>query len=202
MQKNIFESFIATLMNIGKTKDGLKSQKYMVQLNMKKELHPVPEGNGKYTLLVASFNLTLEERRVICTFVKGDQSSDRVFIECEKASVNERPISEKLQGSRLSYDADSVPTHFNQGYKARVFENGHPPHVLLLYEDLIEGGGRGYFPIGGGRQLLLPICAGPIHGGDSIVPRWWQFAATISSLRSACTTRSGGAGLGAVTDPR
>ena len=26
----------------------------------------------------------------------------------------------------------------NQGYKARVLENGHHPHVLLLFEDLIE----------------------------------------------------------------
>ena len=29
-------------------------------------------------------------------------------------------------------------TYCNQGYKARVFENGHHPHVLLLFEDLIE----------------------------------------------------------------
>jgi hypothetical protein len=41
----------------------------MVQLNVKKELHPVPEGNGKYTLPAASFNLTLEERRAIWTYV-------------------------------------------------------------------------------------------------------------------------------------
>ena len=38
---------------------------------MKAELHQVPEGNGKYTLPVASFNLTPEERRVICTFLRG-----------------------------------------------------------------------------------------------------------------------------------
>ena len=71
-------------------------------------------------------------------FPQGDQSSDWVFNEREEASVNEGPINKKLQGSRLSCDVDSVPTHFNQGYKARVLENGHHPHVLLLYEDLIE----------------------------------------------------------------
>jgi hypothetical protein len=43
----------------------------MVQLNAKAELHPVPEGNGKYTLPAASFNQTPEERRVICTFLRG-----------------------------------------------------------------------------------------------------------------------------------
>ena len=73
VQKNEFESLIAILMNTGKTKDGLKSRKDMVQLNMKAELHPVPEGNGKYTLPVASFNLTPEERRVICTFLSGSK---------------------------------------------------------------------------------------------------------------------------------
>ena len=26
----------------------------------------------------------------------------------------------------------------NQGYKARVLENGHHPHVLLLFKDLTE----------------------------------------------------------------
>ena len=71
-------------------------------------------------------------------FPQGDQSSDWVFIKHEEASVDEGPVSKKLQGSQLSCDADSVPTHCNHGYKARVLENGHDPHVLLLYEDLIE----------------------------------------------------------------
>ena len=38
---------------------------------MKLELHPVPEGNGKYTQPTASFNLAPEERRAICTFLRG-----------------------------------------------------------------------------------------------------------------------------------
>ena len=71
MQKNVFESLIATLMDTGKTKDGLKSRKDMVQLNVKEDLHLVLEGNGKYTLSAASFNLTPEERRAICTFLRG-----------------------------------------------------------------------------------------------------------------------------------
>ena len=36
------------------------------------------------------------------------------------------------------HDADSVSTYSNQGYKARVLKNDHHPHVLLLFEDLIE----------------------------------------------------------------
>jgi hypothetical protein len=71
VQKNVFESLAGTLMDTVKSKDGLKSRKDMVQLKVMPELHPVLESNGKYTLPAASFNLTIEERRAICTFLKG-----------------------------------------------------------------------------------------------------------------------------------
>ena len=71
VQKNIFESLIATLMDTGKSKDGLKARKDTVQLNVMPQLHPVPEANGKYTLPAACFNLTLDEKRAICTFLRG-----------------------------------------------------------------------------------------------------------------------------------
>ena len=35
------------------------------------QLHPVHEANGKYTLPTTFFNLTPEEKRVICTFLRG-----------------------------------------------------------------------------------------------------------------------------------
>ena len=74
VQKNVFESLIATLMDTGKSKDGLKAQKDMVQLNVMLQLYPVPETNGKYTLPAACFNLTLDEKRAICTFLRGSKS--------------------------------------------------------------------------------------------------------------------------------
>ena len=74
VQKNVFESLIATLMDSGKSKDGLKAQKDMVQLNVMPQLHPVPKANGKYTLPMACFNLTLDEKRAICTFLRGSKS--------------------------------------------------------------------------------------------------------------------------------
>jgi hypothetical protein len=58
-------------MDTGKSKDGLKARKDMVQLNMMPQLHPVPEANGKYTLPAACFNLTPDEKRAICTFLRG-----------------------------------------------------------------------------------------------------------------------------------
>ena len=35
------------------------------------QLHPVPEANGKYTLPAMCFNLTPDEKRAICTFLRG-----------------------------------------------------------------------------------------------------------------------------------
>ena len=71
-------------------------------------------------------------------FSEGGQSPDWVFSKYEEASVDEGLVNNTLQGSQLSCDADSVSTYCNQGYKARVLENDHHPHVLLLFEDLTE----------------------------------------------------------------
>ena len=71
-------------------------------------------------------------------FSKGGQSPDWVFSECEEASVDEGLVNNTLQGSRLPCDAASVSTYCNQGYKARVLENGHHSHVLLLFKDLTK----------------------------------------------------------------
>jgi hypothetical protein len=124
-------------MDTPKSKDGPKAWKDMVQLNVMPELHPKLEDNGKYTLLVVSYNLDLQERRALCTFVRGS-TVQLVFGELEEASVNEGPIICTLQGSRLSCDADSVPINCNQGYKARVLEDGYHSHVLLLFKYLTE----------------------------------------------------------------
>ena len=114
----------------------------MVQLNVMPQLHPVPEANRKYTLPTACFNLTPDEKRAICTFL-GGQSPDWVFSKCEEASINEGLVNNTLQGSRLPCDADRVLTYCNQGYKSRVLEKGHHPHVLLLFEDLTEDDWQG-----------------------------------------------------------
>jgi hypothetical protein len=71
-------------------------------------------------------------------FCEGDQSPNWIISKPEEASVDEGPIISTLQGSRLSYDANGVPTNRNQGYQARVLEDDYHPHVLLLVEDLTE----------------------------------------------------------------
>ena len=84
MQKNVFESLIATLMDTGKSNNGLKARKDMVQLYVMPQLHPVPEANGKYTLPVACFNLTPEEKRDICTFLREVKVPTRFSVNVKK----------------------------------------------------------------------------------------------------------------------
>jgi activator of HSP90 ATPase len=71
-------------MDTGKSKYGLKSRKDMVQLKVMPKLHPILEANGKYTLPAASYNLTLEERRGICTLTKGVKVSTRFSVNPKK----------------------------------------------------------------------------------------------------------------------
>lgn len=72
VQKNVFESLIATLMDTAKSKDSLRARRDMEQLKVMPELHPIHDPKtGKYTINQASFNLEREERRGICTSVKG-----------------------------------------------------------------------------------------------------------------------------------
>ena len=93
VQKNIFESLIATLMDIGKSKDGLKARKDMVQLNMMPQLHLVLEANGKYPLPRGVLQPNTRREESYMHFPEGDQIPDWVFSKCEEASVDEGLIN-------------------------------------------------------------------------------------------------------------
>uniref|UniRef100_K3YMM2 Uncharacterized protein n=1 Tax=Setaria italica TaxID=4555 RepID=K3YMM2_SETIT len=66
LQKNVFDSTIGFLGLSGKAKDGLKSRKDLVDLQIRPELHPQELLNGKYYLPSASYNLIPDERLAIC----------------------------------------------------------------------------------------------------------------------------------------
>jgi hypothetical protein len=48
------------------------------------ELHPVLQENGKYNLPVACYNLELEKRRGLCTFVKNLKVPIRFLVNPKK----------------------------------------------------------------------------------------------------------------------
>ena len=51
---------------------------------MMPQLHSVPKANGKYTVPTACFNLTLDEKRAICTFLRGIKVPTRFSVNVEK----------------------------------------------------------------------------------------------------------------------
>jgi hypothetical protein len=68
LSKNVFESTIGILLDIKtKMKDGLKSRQDPVNQDIRSELHPTPAAqSGKVDLPGASYNLTTDEKRVVC----------------------------------------------------------------------------------------------------------------------------------------
>jgi hypothetical protein len=73
-RKNVFESLIGPLLYIkGKTKEGLNSRVDMVNLGIKKELHPVLQENGKYHLPAAIYNFNVDEKHVMCVWLKNSR---------------------------------------------------------------------------------------------------------------------------------
>ncbi|WVZ75912.1 hypothetical protein U9M48_023930 [Paspalum notatum var. saurae] len=81
LKKNMFDSTICTLIDVkGKTKDSQKSPHDLVNMKIRSELHPVEQGNGKFKLPAASFNLTSAEKRELCLclrdLTKGDSKDE------------------------------------------------------------------------------------------------------------------------------
>jgi hypothetical protein len=54
----------------GKTKEGLNSHLDLVNLGIRKELHPIPQQNGKYLFSATSYNLNPKEKHKICVWLK------------------------------------------------------------------------------------------------------------------------------------
>jgi hypothetical protein len=64
--KGVFKSTTDTLLDIpGKTKDRLSTCKDLQKLGIRPQLHPQERPNGKCYLPLASFTLTLEEKRAL-----------------------------------------------------------------------------------------------------------------------------------------
>jgi hypothetical protein len=52
-------------------KDGLKSCNDLLQFGLRLELHPILRPNGKYYLSLASYSLTVEEKKAFCQCLRG-----------------------------------------------------------------------------------------------------------------------------------
>ncbi|KAL3616094.1 hypothetical protein CASFOL_040388 [Castilleja foliolosa] len=77
IEKNICESILGTLMNVeGKTKDTAKARLDLEDMKIRKELHLINKGNGKYATPPASYVMTTKERRDFCDFIRSVKFPD------------------------------------------------------------------------------------------------------------------------------
>ena len=66
LKKNVFGNTIGLLLETSaKTKDTYKSRQDLVAMKIKKDLHPVEKGKGRYELPPASYNLTHDEKKAM-----------------------------------------------------------------------------------------------------------------------------------------
>lgn len=94
IEKNICESLVGTLLDIaGKTKDNVKVRLDLQNMNIKKELHPIHEGN-KLLKPHACYTLTSDERIKFCQFLKPVKFPDGYAFNIAKCvSVNDGKLS-------------------------------------------------------------------------------------------------------------
>jgi hypothetical protein len=65
--KNVFDNIIGILLDmLRKIKDGLKSCNDLVQFRLRPELYPILRPNGEHYLPLASYSLTVEEKKAFC----------------------------------------------------------------------------------------------------------------------------------------
>ena len=68
LKKNVFDSVIGTLLNIqGKSKDGLKTRKDLIAMEIRTELGPLKNGKRTY-LPPAAYTLSRKEKKYCVSF--------------------------------------------------------------------------------------------------------------------------------------
>jgi hypothetical protein len=72
LEQNVFKSTIGVLLDIKtKTNDGLKSWMDLVNQGIRPKIQPAPPQNGKVDLPGVSYNLTKDEKRDVCQWLRG-----------------------------------------------------------------------------------------------------------------------------------
>ncbi|XP_073121628.1 uncharacterized protein [Henckelia pumila] len=71
VEKNVCENIIGTLLNVKKkSKDGINARKDLMDLQIRKELHPQEKGENTYHLPAAPYTLSKKEMDVFCSRLK------------------------------------------------------------------------------------------------------------------------------------
>ena len=85
---NVFGNTIGLLLETSaKTRDMYKSRQDLVAMKIRKDLHPVEKGNGRYELPLASYNLTRDEKKAMCESLRGIRVPSRFTSNIRKLVV-------------------------------------------------------------------------------------------------------------------
>ncbi|KAG8483202.1 hypothetical protein CXB51_022201 [Gossypium anomalum] len=77
IEKNVCENIIGTILNVdGKSKDNLKSRLDLVDMRIRRDLHPQVLPNGKYRLPPSIFSMSNKEKEVFCMVLKDIKVPD------------------------------------------------------------------------------------------------------------------------------
>lgn len=71
IEKNIYESIVATLLNLEKTKDNKRSRLDLRDMGIRSELHPIDKENGRIVLPPACFRTKKKEKEIFCKVPDG-----------------------------------------------------------------------------------------------------------------------------------
>ncbi|KAG8503945.1 hypothetical protein CXB51_002268 [Gossypium anomalum] len=77
IEKNVYDNIIGTILNVdGKSKDNFQSRLDLVDMRIRRDLHPQVLLNGKYRLSPSIFSMSKEEKEVFCMVLKDIKVSD------------------------------------------------------------------------------------------------------------------------------
>ncbi|KAG8493359.1 hypothetical protein CXB51_010946 [Gossypium anomalum] len=89
--KNVWENIIGTILNVdGKSKDNLQSRLDLVDMRIRRDLHPQVLLNGKYRLPHSIFSMSKEEKEVFCIVLKDIKVSDAFLSKLKSYCRNKR----------------------------------------------------------------------------------------------------------------
>ncbi|PKU72108.1 hypothetical protein MA16_Dca006701 [Dendrobium catenatum] len=71
IEKNIFDNFISTFLDLEKSKDNLQVRQDLVQIGVKPELHPQVLSDGNYALPPALFTMYKKDKMMFCEVLKN-----------------------------------------------------------------------------------------------------------------------------------
>ncbi|KAG8489399.1 hypothetical protein CXB51_017849 [Gossypium anomalum] len=119
IEKNVCENVIGTILNVdGKSKDNLQSRLDLVDMRIRRDLHPQVLPNGKYQLPPSIFSMSKKEKEVFCMVLKDIKFPDAFHTKYRERMRRTQNCGVVVNSSITSYASarDSNPVEGNVEY--------------------------------------------------------------------------------------